>query len=207
MRSIPASLNPFRDLEQNMSSTLLSSLEGLPTAFDSCAHEVVLLNRKTFHMSCHGCGAALATPCFGTVAACPATPLPSSDGEEGAAATAKSERCSHMLTSTHPVTDIVTCLLCNEVLTTDTFVDSRGVKRASRHDPANILSAPQHLAASQFQTDMSAADSYAAAFEGTGGPAEPEWNPYSGAPCPHAIKTTDVRTGKMSCCMCRADLG
>lgn len=159
-------------------------------------------------MSCHECGEDLAAPVTpsaeATPVAAPATAARTSTPHPSPALGA--QRCGHMLVSTHPVTGIVKCQLCSEVLTTDTFVDGRGLTRASRHDPASILAAPQHLAAAQFQTDLSAADSYAAAFEGTAEPAEPDWNPYSGAPCPHAIKTTDVRTGKVSCCMCRTEL-
>jgi ribosomal protein S27E len=173
-------------------------------ASEPCKHEVVLLNRFTFHMACHECGDELAGPIGGTpkptVSRTP-TPMPSP--------VLGAQRCGHMLVSTHPVTGIVKCQLCSETLTTDTFVDARGVTHASSRDPANLLSAPQHLAAAQFQADLAdagGAASYLAAFEGVADAAEPEWNPYSGAPCPHALKTTDVRTGKVSCCMCRANI-
>lgn len=172
-----------------------------PSSSDVCQHEVVLLNRITFHMSCHECGEDLAAPLMAVAASATPTPKPSP--------ALSAQRCGHALVSTHPVTGIVKCQLCSEVLTKDTYVDSRGLTKASVHDPANLLSAPQHLASAQFQADLAEAGgaaSYAAAFEGIGEPAEPEWNPYSGAPCPHALKTTDVRTGKVSCCMCRAEL-
>jgi ribosomal protein S27E len=186
-----------------------------------CKHEIVLLNRFTFHMACHECGEELAGPLGAAASPKPAAvpvaapvhkPATSRNPTPMPSPSLGAQRCSHMLVSTHPVTGIVKCQLCSEILTKETYVDSRGVTKASAHDPANLFSAPQHLAAADFQADMAdagGASSYMAAFEGgvsAEEAAQSEWNPYSGAPCPHALKTTDVRTGKESCCMCRAEL-
>lgn len=182
----------------------------------------MLLNRLTFHMACHECGEELAGPLGAAASPKPTAALTALPSAVSKPATSRNPtpmpspslgaaRCSHMLVSTHPVTGIVKCQLCGEILTKDTYVDSRGVTKASAHDPANLFSAPQHLAAAEFQAELAdagSAASYMAAFRGMGAEeaTQSDWNPYSGTPCPHALKTTDVRTGKESCCMCRAEL-
>ena len=109
-------------------------------------------------------------------------------GEEGrpSVAAAESPRCIHSILQTHPVTGVTRCLYCNETVvgqldTTPTFKGEESF--ASAADAMGY--------------------SYKEAFSGE---AMESWDPAGSKPCPHFIKTTNMSTGKVSCCMCHTDL-
>jgi hypothetical protein len=166
----------------------------------SCAHELILLNRKTLRTECYDCKVVLTEP----VAS--ALPLPRSPAL-APAATPSTGPCTHMLVQANPVTNIVTCQLCSEVLTRDTYTDTKGVTRAAASDSAGVFAMPKYLQDTQFRATEMASHFGASYQEAYAGEENDEgWTPFSGAPCPHPLKTAHPRTGALTCSVCKADL-
>ena len=164
----------------------------------SCAHELILLNRKTLRTECYDCKVVLTEPVAATLPTAAPAPTPSP---------APPAVCSHALVQAHPVTDIVTCQLCSEILTRNIVTDSKGVKHAAASDGAVMLAMPKYLQDTQFQPTDAPSHFGAGYQEAYAGDYNDEsWTPFSGTPCPHPLKTAHPRTGALTCSLCKADL-
>jgi len=153
-----------------------------------CGHELMLLNRTTFHVSCADCKELLAEPPPAKAAAVAQAP------------------CPHLMVTTDASTNMTSCLVCKRVITKETYVDRKGDVRGRVDDEANMAALPKYLCDPSFQaahTGGVPSYSYEEAYKGD---ANSNWDPASGNACPHYLKTTNVKTGKVTCSMCNHDV-
>lgn len=159
-----------------------------------CTHELILLNRTTFHVSCADCKELLAEP-----------PVAKAGGATAAGPVAK-DICPHLMVTTDSATNMTSCLVCKQTLTKETYVDWTGEVKGAVDDDANMRALPKYLFDPSFQgahTGGVASYSYEEAYKGD---ANSNWDPTSGKACPHYLKTTNVKTGKVTCSMCNQDV-
>jgi ribosomal protein S27E len=152
-----------------------------------CTHELVLFNRTTFHVSCADCKELLAEP-------------------PAAKATAVQAPCPHLMVTTDSGTNLTSCLVCKKTLTKETYVDWTGEVKGTVDDEANMRALPKYLFDPSFQGAHSggvASYSYEEAYKGD---VNSNWDPASGNACPHYLKTTNVKTGKVTCSMCNQEV-
>jgi hypothetical protein len=152
-----------------------------------CIHELILLNRTTFHVSCADCKELLAEP-----------PSQHKVSEQ--------VPCPHLMVTTHPATNITSCTVCRAVLTKDTYVDWTGEVQGMAEDDANMKALPKYLFDPSFQAAYTGgvpSYSYEEAYRGE---ASQPWDPASGKACPHHLQTTNVKTGKVTCSMCNKEV-
>lgn len=158
-----------------------------------CGHELLLINRTTFHVSCADCKELLAEP----VAAKHPTPI-----LKPVAPPAAAESCPHLMVTTNPSTNMTSCLVCKATLTKETYMDWKGDVHGLADDEANMKALPSHLFDTRFRAEQTNDVAAYRIEEAYRGETNRVWDPRSGEACPHFLKTTNVKTGKVTCSMC-----
>jgi hypothetical protein len=97
---------------------------------------------------------------------------------------------------------MTSCLVCKQTLTKDTYVDWTGEVKGTVDDEANMSALPKYLFDPSFQAGHSGGVTSYSYEEAYKGDANSNWDPASGKACPHYLKTTNVKTGKVTCSMC-----
>lgn len=157
-----------------------------------CQHEVVLVNRTTKKVVCHSCLAELEYSCLASLQQPQAQAQPQ-EATELAALEAETIACAHIMVQTNPSTGVKRCIGCDELV--------EGPAALSAH--ATAIPSFKETSFAGLAGGGTIGYSYGDAYNGE---YYENWDPASGKPCPHFIKTTNMSTGKVTCCMCHIDL-